>query len=321
MVMLEEETNLGRAIAIVIIIIVLAGAGAGAWYLFTMLPGSADEPVTMVIDFTAWDKLAGSLDAATSAVAIYRMVDSNLVLQETVTMAAASTATGLTYTSGEVVYLKLYDASDTSICTQYMELTVPKADPAWIYDGAFQISLPFVDKGDTTKDILIQYHNNTAISASGTLDVTNESWTTNYAEIDLELRALDDDSGYVNTYNFLKGYANYHYIVMSASGTGWDSVNLIGASGWKVFEKASVRYFVYKLSDTDLTRDLQTGGEYDPDGTFTKSLVFDLTGFESGDSVTFTYQYRWYADADHFQEMSTWGVDTSATSESVTIQY
>ena len=304
---------------IVVIILIVAGVG-GAWYLFNTLPGHDDEAVTMIIDFTAMDVLAGSRDADTTAIDIYRMIDSELVKQESVTLDAASKASANTYTSGEVLYIKLYDSSDTSLCTQYLELTVPKADPSWIYDGAFQIRLDTTDRGDTAKDILIQYHNNTAIAASATLDATNESWDSEYAEIDIEVRALDDDSGYVNTANFLKGYGNYHYIVLKASGTGWDSVNML-SSGWDAYDKASARYFVIKLTNDDLTRDKQSTGEFDPDGTFVKNLLFDLTGFEAGDSVTLAYEYRWYSCWDHFQDTSSWGTDTATTSESVTVQY
>ena len=274
----------------------------------------------MVIDFTAIDFYAGGADAATSAVGIYRLVNSDYVLQETVTIAGAATASALTYTSLEMVYLKMYDGDDTSICTQYVPFMVPMADPSEIYGQAFQVRLNYVDKGDTAKDILIQDHNNTAIADSATLDVTNNSWDTDYAELDIEIRALDDDCGYINTENFLNGYGNNHYIVMSASGTGYDSFNLL-TGGWTVFEKASVRYFVKPLSDTDLTRDKLSEGNYDPDGSLAMSLVFDFTGFEAGDSVTFTYEYRWYSSLTNFQDMSSWGIDTAATTESVTVQY
>lgn len=307
-----------RVLGVVVIAIILV---AGGLWVYSALPKAPQgQAATMVIDFTPWDGLAGAQDAATSAVTIYRLSDGNYVSQETVTMDAAAKASTLTYTSLEVLYLKLYDGTDTSVCTQYQKFTVPLADPSEVYGQAFQVSLEFVDKGDTAKDILIQYSNNTAIADAATLDVTNESWDTTYAELDLEIRALDDDSGYINSNNFLKGYNNYHYIVMKASGTGYDSVNLL-SSGWSVLDKASARYFVYKVSDTELTRDLQSTGEYDPAGTLVKNMVFDFTGFEAGDSVTFVYEYRWYSCWDHFKDTSSWGSDTAATSESVTIEY
>jgi len=307
-----------RAVAVVITIIVIF---AGGLWVYNALPkAETGKAATMVIDFTAWDELAGAQDATTSAVTIYKLVDGNYVSQETVTMDAAAKASTLVYTTGETLYLKAYDATDTSVCTQYLKFVVPFADESEIYGQAFQVALAFVDKGDTAKDILIKDHNNTAYADSATMDVTNNSWDSSYAELDIEIRAFDDDSGYVNTNNFLKGYGNYHYIVMKASGTGWDSVNLL-TSGWAVLDKASARYFVYKVSDTELTRDLQETGEYKPDGTLIKALVFDFTGFEASDSVTFVYEYRWYSCWDKFQSDSAWGTDTAATSESVTIQY
>jgi len=308
----------GKAIAGIVVLIVIIG---GSLYFFSILPGSSDDPVTMIIDWTAMDKLAGELDASTSKVEIYRMIGGALVLQETVTMDAASKASSLTYSSGETLYLKLYDSTDTSVCTQYQKLLVPAADPSWIYDGAFQINLAFVDRGDTAKDILIQYHNNTAIADSATLDVTNESWDSNFAEIDFELRALDDDTGYINSYNFLREYDNNHYIVLKATGTGWDSVVMI-STGWNTFDiGGSSRYFVKALDNDDVTRDKQATGEYDPDGTLAIAMVFDFTGFESGDSVTLAYEYRWYSSVAKLEGESNWGVDSAATSESVTVQY
>ncbi|MFW9849448.1 MAG: hypothetical protein ACFFF4_09915 [Candidatus Thorarchaeota archaeon] len=306
----------GKIIGILIALVVIV---AGAVYVISIV--SPGDPATLTIKFSAMDTLAGEQDATTSAVDIYRLVDGNLVKQETVTMSTLLKESGLSYTSGEQLYFKLYDGTDTSVCTQYLKWTVPFATPADVYAGYFKCDLQFIDKGDTAKDILIKYHNNTAISASGTVDVTNNSFDSNYAEIDIEVRALNDDSGYKNTFNFLKGYDNDHYLIFKASGTGWDSVNLLTGTGWQVYDKASARYFVYSLDDDDLTRDKQSDGSYNPDGTFVTSLVFDLTGFESGDSVTLAYEYRWYGSFEHFKSSSAWGTDTSSTAESVTVQY
>ena len=307
----------GKLVAGLLIVVILV---AGGLYVLSQLPGGNTDTVTMIIDFTAMDQYLGERDADTTEIDIYRILDSVLVKQENIVLDAASHPSALTYTSGEELYLHLYDESDTSLCTQYLKVVVPAADPAAIYDGAFQITLWTVDRGNTAKDILIQYHNNTAIANSATLDVTNESWNTNYAELDFEIRALDDDTGYWNTFNFLNEYDNKHFIVFKASGTGWDSMNLL-SSGWTVFDKASARYFVKALDNNDVSRDKQAVGIYDPDGTMAMSMTWDLTGFESGDSVTLAYEYRWYSSWDHFQDSSSWGVNTAATSESVTVQY
>ena len=307
----------GKLVAAALIAVVFI---AGVLYIITMTPLDPGEPVTMIIDFTAMDQLLGERDADTTAIDIYRMLDSVLVKQESITLDAASHPSALTYKSGEELYIKLYDSSDTSLCTQYLKVIVPAADAAAVYDGAFQVTLYTVDRGDTAKDILIQAHNNTAYAASSTLDVTNETWDTNYAEVDLEIRALDDDSGYWNSFNFLNEYDNNHYLVMKATGTGWDSMNLL-SSGWQVYDKASARYFVKALSNEDVTRDKQAVGVFDPDGTMAFPMTWDFTGFESGDSVTLVYEYRWYSSWEHFQTSSSWGVNTAATSEQITVQY
>ena len=300
----------------IVIILIIAG---GLW-VYSALPQGPDQRTsTMVIDFTAVDKLAGSQDAATSAVSIYRFTGGTYELQETVTMAAAATASVLTYTTGEELWLKLYDATDTSVCTQYMNFIVPFADPSEIYGQAFQVKLDFVDKGDTAKDISITESNGTAIAASASIDTSKSGYNSAYATWEFDIRALDDDSGYVNTYNFLKGYENYHYLVLDASGTGWDSVTLLSTAGWQVYERADVRYFVYKLSNEDLTRDAKSDGSYDPAGRFKLTATFDLTGITSGDSVTLNYQYMWYSSFANFQATGSWGADTAETAELVTI--
>lgn len=314
-----------KALAIIVGLIVVVG---GAMYVSSILPGDQQDPDTLTVKFHAWDSLAGSQDATTSAVDIYRMVDGEPVKQETVTMNAAQVESGKQYTSFETLYLYIYDASDTSVCKQYLTWEVPQGTPGNVYDGSFYCELPFVDRGDTAYDVLIKDHNNTAIADAATLDVTNNSWDTDYAEIDFELRNTNDDTGYVNSYNFLKGYDNNQYIVFKATGTGWDSVNLLTTStdqgAIHSYDKASARYFVIELDNDAVTRDKLAVGSYNPDGTMILPLVFDFTGFESGDSVTFTYEYRYYSSWDKFQSSSSWGTDSAtnpSTSETVTIQY
>lgn len=309
--------GVGKIVAAVVILIIVA---AGGLWVYSSLPKAAvGQAATMVIDFSAIDEIAGGQDAATSAVIIYKLEDGAYDLQETVTIAAAATASLLTYTTGETLFLKLYDATDTSICTQYLTFTVPLADPSEIYGQAFQVPLKFIDKGDTAKDISITEDNGTAIASSAAVDCSASGYDAAFATWEFNLRAMDDNVGYKNTDNFLKGYSNDHYLILSATGTGWDSTVLLSDSGWTIFEKASVRYFVRQLSDTDLTRKLLSDGSYDPVGRYTLSATFDLTGITSGDSVTLAYEYRWYSSVAQFQAASNWGSDTAATSEFVTV--
>jgi len=308
---------MGRGIyAAVVVILIIA---AGLW-VYSALPAAPDQQSsTMVIDFTAVDKLAGSQDATTSAVSVYTFENGKYELSETVTMDAAAKASVLTYTTGQELWLKLYDATDTSVCTQYMNFITPFADPSEIYGQAFQVKLDFVDKGDTAKDIGITEQNGTAITASGTINTSTSGYDTSYATWEFDLRALDDDSGYMNTYNFLKDYENYHYLVVDASGTGWDSIVLLSTSGWQVYEKASTRYFVYQIDNNQLTRDKHDDGTYAPDGRLKLTTTWDFTGITSGDSVTFNYQYMWYSSFQHFKDTSSWGADTAETAEVITI--
>ena len=307
----------GRIAAYVVIAIIVVSGGI---WVFSALPQApVGQAATMVIDFSAVDKIAGGADAATSAVSIYKLIDGAYDLSETVTISGAATASTLTYTTGATLFLKMFDASDTSICTQYLTWTVPLADPSEIYGQAFQVALSFTDKGDTAKDISIIESNGTALANSAKVNTSESGYDTAYATWEFNLRAMDDNSGYVNTDNFLKGYSNDHYLILSATGTGWDSTVLLSISGWQIFEKASVRYFVYKLSDSDLTRKLLSDGSYDPAGRFTLSATFDLIGITSGDSVTLAYEYRWYSSVEHFIAASNWGSDSAATSESITI--
>jgi len=314
-----------KAIAIVVGLIVVIG---GAVWVASMIPGPNVDPDTMTIKFHAWDSLAGSQDAATSAVDIYRMIDGEPVKQETVTINAAAVESGKVYTSFETLYFYIYDATDVSVCKQYLTWDVPQGTPAMVFDGSFQCELPFVDRGNVAYDILGKDHNNTAYADAATMDITNNSWDTDFAELDFELRNTNDDAGYVNSYNFLKKYDNNHYIVFKATGTGWDSVNLLTTTtdegAITSYDKASARYFVVELDDDSITRDKLSVGNYDPDGTMILPLVFDFTGFEAGDSVTFTYEYRYYSSWDKFKDSSSWGTDSAtnpAVSETFTIQY
>lgn len=308
----------GKGIAIVVIVIICI---AGGLWVFSALPKAPiGQSATMVIDFSAIDKIAGGADAATSAVSIYSLIDGAYDLKETVTIAAAATASTLTYTTGETLFFKMYDATDTSICTQYKTFTVPLADPSEIYGQAFQVALSFTDKGNTAKDISVTEDNGTAIANAFTINTSNSGYDTAYATWEFNLRAMDDNSGYVNTDNFLKGYSNDHYLILSATGTGWDSTVLLSTTGWQIFEKASVRYFVYQLSDSDLTRKLLSDGSYDPAGRFVLSATFDLTGITAGDSVALAYEYRWYSSVEQFIASSNWGSDSAATSEGLTIE-
>lgn len=307
---------------LVIAIILIAGI-AGGLYLFTMYePAVPGTVATLPIDFTPMDRLAGTQDAATSAVLIY---NTDLVLLETVTMDAASKASVLQYTTSQVIGIYVKDATDTSICEEYHWYTVPRASDAEVYGQAFQFTVWQTDRNEAPP--MNVESAGAAIADNELEDLTTNGWNTAYAYIDFELRPATDDLGYINTFNFLRGYDNNHYFVISiedVSGSttgGWFAVNLLGGGALSL-DRNDVRYYCFALSDTDLERDLQSDGTYNPTGLWQRNLAFDITSFVAGNNVTVTYQYHMYASWDHFVSSGSWGADLeSMTAETFHIQY
>ena len=312
---------------LVIAIILIAGI-FGGMYLFTLyeppVPGTV---ATLPIDFTPMDRLKGEQDAATSAVLIY---NTDLVLLETVTMDAASKASVLQYTTGDVIGIYIKDASDTSICEEYHWYTVPRASEAEVYGQAYQFTVWQTDRNEAPP--MNVESDGTAIADDEIEDASTNGWTTAYAYIDFELRPATDDLGYINTFNFLRDYDNNHYFVISIADDavvdatvdgGWFKFNILGATkGFKTLDRNDVRYYCWALSDTDLERDLQSDGTYNPTGLWQLPLAVDLTSFVAGNNVTVTYQYHMYASWDHFVSSGSWGADLeSMTAETFHIQY
>lgn len=272
-----------------------------------MNPPSGD---TMLVKFSAIDVVAGSQDATTSAIVIYRMIGGDLVTQETVTCDAAAKDSTLYYTTGEVLYLKLYDASDVSVCTQYLTWTVPAASAADIQASRFHYAAKFIDRGNTNKALTVTASNGTAVSA--TTDCSASTYNTNFATWELTVRALNDDTGYWNSYDFIHGYKNNHYLTVQVSGTGWDRVRFVNTN-LDSFERNNIHYVVIPLDNNAVTRDKQSDGSYSPDGIYRFSLTLDLTAITTADDVSFIYAYRWYGDFDYFKTSGSWGADSAQT--------
>jgi len=314
--------NAKSAIAIALIGIVCI---AGGLYLFQMAPVA--EPgthATLVIDFTPMDRLAGSQDAATSAVNIY---STDLVLLETVTMDAASKASVLQYTTGDVIGLYIYDATDVSICEQYLWTTVPRASAAEVYGQAFQYTVWNVDREETIPMSVTE--DGVDVADDAIKDASTDGWTTAYAYIEMEMRPESDDMGYVNTENFLRGYGNNHYFVLDVYDTvlkcttsgGWFKFNILGG-GYTTLDRNDHRYYVWALSDSDIERNLKSDGTYDPTGLWQLNLAVDLTSFVAGNNITVNYDYIMYGDWAHFVSSGSWGADVELTgSEEFHIQY
>jgi len=308
---------------LVALILLVAGV-AGGLYLFSLAPDDVEPGTvaTLVIDFTPMDKLAGEQDAATSAVKIY---NTDLVLLETVTMDAASKASILQYTTYDRIGLYIYDATDVSICEQYVWVTVPLASAAEVYGQAFQYTIWNVDREVTIPMSVTE--DGVDVADGDTKDASTDGWTTAYAYIDMELRPETTDMGYVNTDNFLTGYKNNHYFLLDiydVSGStlgGWFTFNILG-SGYTTIDRNDHRYYCWALSDSDIERDLQSTGVYDPTGLWTLNLAIDLTSFSVGNNITIDYDYIMYADWDKFVSTGSWGVDLEQTgAETFFIQY
>jgi len=309
--------------------VILVAAVAGGLYLFSLAPSPGEDigtVETMVIDFTPMDRLAGSQDAATSDVLIYRNIDGEWVQQEEVVMDAASKASVLLYTTGEQIGLYIRDDTDVSICEQYLLVTVPRASSAEVYGSAFQYTIWNVDR-EVTMPMTIE-SGGVEITDGELEDLSTNGWDTAYAYLDVEMRPDQDDMGYVNTDNFLLGQKNNHYFIMDISDVsgstlgGWYKFNVLG-SGFQTFDRNDHRYYVWALSDADIERNLQASGIYSPDGLWQlNNLAVDLTSFSAGNNITISYDYIMYADWDHFVSSGSWGADVElAGEETFYIQY
>lgn len=315
---------MGKLLAVVAIVLIVVGGLA----VYSFLPKGQDQTIgTHPIKFSAIDKLAGGQDATTSAVTIYRMENGLPVIQETVTINAAEVSTTMSYTSMEALKLKLYDASDTSICTQYQDLVVPFDNPSTVYNNYYMVDLMFVDRGDTAVAIAGYDGNSTSYSDDAVMDLTDSGWDSAFATWKFEAIQLTDDKGYVNTYDFLYGHGNYHYFyldvsdVSGATSGGWTNFIIPGGGGWLSFERNNHRYFAIKLGDDDLTRDAQSDGSYDPVGIWSKMTTFNFKGITTGMNISIAYGYKYYADWDYFKSTGSWGENVAGSEETFYLQY
>jgi hypothetical protein len=315
---------MGKILAVAAIVLLVVGGLA----LYSFIPKGADQTIgTHPIKFSAIDLYAGGQDATTSAVLIYRMQGGLPVSQETVTINAAEVSTTMSYTSMETLKIKLYDATDISVCTQYQDLLVPYDNPSTVYNNYYMVDLKFVDRGDTDIAVSVEEGDGSAMAASSLQDLTTQGWNTAFAEWLFEAKQTVSDKGYTNTYDFLYGHGNYHYFyldVYDVSGStsgGWTNFIFPGGGGWLSFERNNHRYFAMKLSDNDVTRDAQTDGSFNPDGSWGKLSTINLKGMTAGMNITIVYGYRYYADWDYFTATGSWGENTAATTETLYIQY
>ena len=314
---------MGKLLGVAVIIIMVVSGLA----IYSYLPKGPDQTIgTHPIKFSAIDRLAGSQDATTSAVDIYRTVAGVLTLQESVLINAAEVSSVMSYTSMEVLSLRMFDATDTSICTQYVTMTVPFDNPSNVYNNYYMIDLLFTDRGDTAVTVKAEY-DTTDIPADTLLDVSTRGWTTAFATWRLTLRETVDDKGYVNSYDFLNKHLNDHYLVLdvydvsgSTSG-GWTNFIISGGGGFEAFERNNHRYFAIHLTDDAVTRDKQSNGVYNPQGTYDLDLTMNFKGFGAGQNVTIVQSYRYYADWNYFKDTGSWGENTASATLTFYMQY
>ncbi|MHA1138419.1 MAG: hypothetical protein ACTSSE_18215 [Candidatus Thorarchaeota archaeon] len=264
------------------------------------------------IQFVAIDALAGGTDATTTAVKIY---DANYELLETVTIStAAGTDSAIKYWSGDYVYLKVYDDTDTSLCTQYLKLMVPyhSADT----DTKHYVTLKTVDT-DASWDIRLDCTNETNVADSGTWDTSSSGTAPTWV---FKVLTPTDDKGYLTSWNFVEGCDNAAYYVFRISGTGATRVLFDTNYALNHYYDGEYHWYSIRLSDDQLTKNLLADGTYEPIGYTTIPLKMDLTQVTSGDSVTFDHGLYYYSDWNYLIEKGNWGPDSTTVTESITIQ-
>jgi hypothetical protein len=314
----------GKVIVAAVFVLALVIGGA---VIYSYIPKVPDKTIgTHPIKFSAMDRLAGGQDATTSAVDIYRMVGGEPVFQETVTINAAEVSTILSYTSMEALKCKLYDASDTSICTQFEDLLVPYDNPSNVYNNYFMVDLQFTDRGDTNIAVLAAY-DTTNIAANTILDLTTRGWNSVFADWQLTLRQTVADKGYVNSYDFLYKHLNDQYLVFDVSDVsgatagGWTKFIISGGGGMQICERNNHRYLAIHVADESLTRDLQSTGVYNPNGRYDLDLTMNLKGLTTGMNISIVQSYLYYGDWQNFVSTGTWGENMAQTTLTYYLQY
>lgn len=232
------------------------------------------------------------------------------------------------YKTGEILKIKVVDPTDTSYCTSYFTWTVPSPSSSEIENAKFKCDLDIVNMDDANNDgtmdwdPAVEHKNGTAVTASSLLDASNSGYTTSYVYWNFHIYNDDDDTGYINSYNFEDSLKNYAYLFIDISGTGWDSVSC--RSGFtNTFSQNNHRYYSVPLTDDALSRDLDTSGGFwgTRDGEYALSTTFDFSGFEAGDNVTITYNIRYYSDWDNYVDNGSWGYDSAVITETFYVQY
>ena len=300
----------GAAVAIIAVIAIAALALFGPG-MVTEITDSGYR-LYLPIQFSAQDTFAGGADGTTTKVSVY---NANYELIEHVTISTqAGTDSAMKYWSGDVVYLKHDDASDTSLCHIYEKLIVPyhSSDS----DTKHYVVIKTVDT-DASWDVRLDDTSENNWANAATWDTSDNGTAPTWV---FKIITPTDDKGYKSSYNFLEGCDNTIYYVFKLSGTGATRVLFDTNRAIRHYFDGAYHWYAVHLSDSDITRDLKSDGTYDPIGYFTMPIKMDLTQVTSGDSVTFVHGLYYYADFDNLISNGSWGPDATSVTESITIQ-
>ena len=310
---------------VIVALVVVATIGGLA------LSGPIVTPMTgnMPVEFTVNNPY--SSDAIPDTCDIYAYVWSGGLLEPRdakLDLTSGDVDSTANYKTGEILKIKLVDPTDTSYCTTYYTWTVPSPSATEIEAGKFSCDLAMLNMDDANNDGTMdwdpawQENNGTSIAASGTVNVTASSYTSNYAYWNLYIYNDDDDTGYTSSVNFEDGIKNNAYVFIDISGTGWDRVS-IRSGVTATVSRNNHLYACVPLSDDALSRDLDAGGGFvgTRNGVHQIQMTFDFTGTQASDSITLSYGIRYFSDWDNFVNLGSWGVDSASISESITVVY
>ena len=309
----------GVIIGVIVLAFVFGGLGI-------ITPPPTEE---MVVTMTVSDEYSSTVIPDTCDLYIYVWEGGYLSPRDAkLDLTSGDVDTVRSYKTGEKLLIKAIDPTDESYCTTYFEWIVPSPSASEIEAGKFKCNLDVLNMDDVGNDNTMDWdpawecNNGTAIAASATVDVTNSGYDANYAYWNLFVYNDDDDTGYINSWNFEDSVKNNAYLFVDISGTGWDRFG-VRAGATASFSRNNHLYLMVPLSNDDLSRDLDPGLGFvgSRDGVHQTTFTFDLTSFESGDSVTVAYGIRYYSDWDNFVNLGSWGPDTVSISESITVQY
>ena len=310
------------AAVVVIAAILVVGGLAG---IVVVPPAQSGN---MVVTFTVTDLYSSTAIPDTCDLYVYVLEGGNLVPRDAkLDFSSGDVDSVQSYKTGETLKLKVTDPTDTSYCTTYFTWVVPSPSSSELENAKFKCDLGIVNMDDANNDgtmdwdPAIEDNNGTSIAASATVDVSNSGYDGAYAYWNFFIYNDDDDTGYMNTYNFEDQVFNNAYLFLDFSGTGWDRTS-IRDGAVATFERNNHLYAMVPLTQDDLSRDndVSAGFVGQRDGNFKVSFTMDFTAYEAGDSVTLSYGIRYYSDWYNFVERGSWGIDTVSIAESLTIQ-